>query len=277
MLTTTLRRRSLSLSQLHLSGSLFKVFRLLQVLHCRGDMLTWSPVSHDVTCSVSQPFWLKWLGDAQAASDLALTSTFFGHTLVFSLIAPRLLPWILCAFRNEPLSRRLFFSMSHSAHQQMSRFLIPRSTHSRRLSQTHFLFALAVPIYTCVLLSVMTQAMVSPARACLPAPTHLSRLSSVTCPSARPSSSQFSPKARKHCRHLETTQQSQRHHKSNAGMDAHSTSATPCIQPRSLLLKRRASFLTGLCHRLQDLRAQSQKDGHLIVSLRWEYRHIPAS
>ena len=113
--------------------------------------------------------------------------------LFFPLTAPRFLSWILCAFRNRPLSRRHFFPISDSAHQQMSQFLISRSTHNRRLSETQVLLFLAVLIFPCVLPLVMPQAMASRAPACLPAGAHLLKPSFAICPSASPSSSQSSP------------------------------------------------------------------------------------
>ena len=115
--------------------------------------------------------------------------------LFFPLTARRFLSWILCAFRNRPLIIRHFFPTSHSAHQQMSQFLISRSTHNRRLSRTQVLLILAVLIFPCVLPLVMPQAMASRAPACLPAGAHLLRPSFAICLYVSPSSSQSSPTA----------------------------------------------------------------------------------
>ena len=136
----------------------------------------------------------------------------------------------------------------------MSQFLISRSTRNRRLSRIQVLLVLAVLIMPCVLPLTMPQAMALLAPACVLAPAHLSRPSFVICPSARPSSSHFSPTASRACRgseFIDVTKRAQR------SVDIDKTSRlcvqalTLCSQPRSLPSKQRASCQTGPCQRLQ--------------------------
>ena len=75
-------------------------------------------------------------GDAQAVSDMALTSTQFCN-ISLSFLCFDTCPQSVS--RNRPLNRRLFLAVSRTTDQLMSKsqemVLIPRSTHNRHLSQ----------------------------------------------------------------------------------------------------------------------------------------------
>ena len=92
----------------------------------------------------------------------------FWVTSLFFLDRSPFLSWILCAYRNRPLSRRLSFLISHRTHLQISWLQISRLTPTHCLSRTQVLLVLAALISRCVLPSVMLQAMASLALTCLP-------------------------------------------------------------------------------------------------------------
>ena len=118
--------------------------------------------------------------DAQAVSDLALTSTHFGRIVM----SPRL--------SQQPTHRLLLLSLQFDP--QPHEITVPDETQHSSI-RTLVPHVMAVLILPCVVPLVMPQAMASRAPACLPAPAHLSRFFFASWLSARPSSSQFSPTA----------------------------------------------------------------------------------